>query len=340
MKKKFVWVACLVALAGCGDNSKETSIQGDIKGLGNDTIYLYGADGNYERIDTIIAKEGKFDHTVQIDTTTSAILLFNHTIQVPVFLNKKENIKIQGSTDALEFLTFEGGTANEEYSAFQQTLKGLGKPSEQVWQAKAEEFIRSHHTSPVSIYLLNTYFVQQANPDYTKIDTLIELMSGTLQDNPVIEQIKESLSKAKNVAVGRTAPYFSLPNAKKEMITRTGEFKDKYLLIHFWASWSEQSTEANAKLRKINRAYKKNKDFGMLGISFDVNRKAWKEAIKQDTLTWQQVCDFNGILSDIANQYAIQSIPTNVLIKPNGQIAAWNVSEEDIKRIVAKKDAS
>ena len=78
----------------------------------------------------------------------------------------------------------------------------------------------------------------------------------------------------------------------------------------------------------------------MLGISFDVNRKAWKEAIKQDTLTWQQVCDFNGILSDIANQYAIQSIPTNVLIKPNGQIAAWNVSEEDIKRIVAKKDAS
>lgn len=340
MKKKFVWLACIVALTGCGDNSKETSIQGDIKGLGNDTLYLYGTDGNYERIDTIIAKEGKFDHTVQVDTTTSAILLFNRTTQVPVFLNKKEKIKIQGSTDALEFLTFEGGTANEEYSAFQQTLKALGKPSEEAWQAKAEEFIRSHNASPVSIYLLNTYFVQQTNPDYTKINTLIELMSGTLQDNPAIEQIKENLTKINNVAVGRTAPYFSLPNAKKEMITRTGEFKDKYLLIHFWASWSEQSTEANAKLRNINRAYKKNKDFGMLGISLDVNRKAWKEAIKQDTLTWQQVCDFNGILSDIAGQYAIQSIPTNVLIEPNGKIAAWNVSEDDIKRIVTKKNAN
>lgn len=331
MRKSMILYMLLASLTACHNNSQETNIQGEIKGLGNDTLYLYGNDGNYERIDTIITENGKIDYTLQIDTVTSTLLLINNkTTQVPLFLNKNEKITIQGNASDLDFLTIGGNTPNEEYTAFQQTLKGLGKPSDKVLEEKVEEFIRNHHSSLVSIYLLNKYFVQKETPDYAKINSLIELMAGNLQDNPVIEQIRTYSEQVEKIVVGKSAPFFSLPNVKGEKITRTDKFKDKYLLIHFWASWDSLSMKTNAKLRKINRDYKKNKKFGMLGISLDIDKKAWKETIKRDTLNWEQVCDFSGLNSGTVTQYAILSLPTNVLIDPNGSIVARSIQGDSL----------
>ena len=36
-------------------------------------------------------------------------------------------------------------------------------------EEKAEEFILQHHSSYVSLYLLDKYFVQKESPDFTKI---------------------------------------------------------------------------------------------------------------------------------------------------------------------------
>lgn len=331
MRKSMILYMLLASLTACHNNSQETNIQGEIKGLGNDTLYLYGNDGNYERIDTIITENGKIDYTLKIDTVASTLLLINNkTAQVPLFLNKNEKITIQGNASDLDFLTIGGNTPNEEYTAFQQTLKGLGKPSNKVLEEKVEEFIRNHHSSLVSIYLLNKYLVQKEAPDYAKINSLIELMAGNLQDNPVIEQIRTYSEQVEKIVVGKSAPFFSLPNVKGEKITRTDKFKDKYLLIHFWASWDSLSMKTNAKLRKINRDYKKNKKFGMLGISLDIDKKAWKETIKRDTLNWEQVCDFSGLNSGTVTQYAILSLPSNVLIDPNGNIVAKGIQGDSL----------
>lgn len=331
MRKSTILYMLLISLTGCHNNSQGTNILGEIKGLENDTLYLYGTDGNYERIDTIIATNGLIDYTLKVDTTTTATLLINNkTAQVPLFLDKKEKITIQGNANALDFLTIGGNTPNEEYTAFQQTLKGLGKPSDKVLEEKAENFIRNHHASLVSIYLLNKYFVQKEAPDYTKIKSLIELMAGNLQDNPVVEQIRTYSEQAEKVTVGRFAPFFSLPNVKGEKITRTGQFKDKYLLLNFWASWNEPSAEANAELRKIYRNYKKNKKFGMLGISFDVDKAAWKEAIKRDTLDWEQVCNFAGLNAETVTQYAILNLPVTMLVDPNGNIVTRGIPGDSL----------
>lgn len=332
MRKIKILYILLVGLTSCHNSIQQTQIQGEIKGLGNDTLYLYGNDGNYERIDTIITKNGKIDYSLKIDTITSALLLINNkAAQVPLFLDKNEKITIQGNASDLDFLTIAGNTPNEEYTAFQQTLKGLGKPSDKVLEKKAEEFIRNHHSSLVSIYLLNKYFAQKETPDYAKIKSLIELMAGNLQDNTIIEQLNTYSEQAEKASVGHSAPYFSLPNAKGEKITRSGQFKDKYLLVHFWASWDSLSMKENVKLRKINRDYnKKNKDFAMLGISLDIDKATWKESIKRDTLKWEQVCDFAGLNSETATQYAVFKLPTNVLINPNGQIVARNIQGDSL----------
>ena len=58
----------------------------------------------------------------------------------------------------------------------------------------------------------------------------------------------------------------------------------------------------------------------MLGISLDVDKQQWKDAIKRDTLDWEQVCDFGGLNSEVAKQYSIYKIPANILLSSDGKI--------------------
>lgn len=65
--------------------------------MGNDTIYLYGADRMYDRMDTLIVENDKFSTTLSADTLVSTILLFSDGTEYPLFLDKGNKIQIKGS---------------------------------------------------------------------------------------------------------------------------------------------------------------------------------------------------------------------------------------------------
>lgn len=332
MKKNCILILIAICLFGCGKTvQKEVSITGEIKGLGTDTLYLYGMDEICDRIDTIFVKDDKFSYSSPIDTITSAFLLIRNQTEYPIFLDKGNKIKIKGDISNPEALTIDGNKYNQEFTVFQKELNELDTLSEQVLEQKAEEFIKQHHSSFVSLYLLDKYFVQKDSPDFNKIKKLIEVMAGILQDKLYIERLNESISQAEKTEIGKYAPFFSLPNVKGVKITRSSEdFKKKNLLINFWASWNDSISNyrSNSELKELYKKYKKNKYIGMLGISFDVNKEQWKDAIKQDTLDWEQVCDFGGLNSETAKQYSVQQIPANILLSADGKILAKNSMEK------------
>ncbi len=160
-------------------------------------------------------------------------------------------------------------------------------------------------------------------------------MTGGLKDRPYVDELLDLIQEEEKVSVGKTIPYIHLPNAKGTQISRTN-FKDKYLLIHFWASWNQQSMEANAALRRIYKKEEKNKLFALWGISLDIDKKEWEEAIKRDTLKWEQSCDFSGWNTSPVKQLAIQALPANLFLSPSGKIEGKNMSEEDIKKKLAE----
>ena len=336
MKKNCILILIAICLFGCGKTvQKEVSITGEIKGLGTDTLYLYGMDEICDRIDTIFVKDDKFSYSSPIDTITSAFLLIRNQTEYPIFLDKGNKIKIKGDISNPEALTIDGNKYNQEFTVFQKDLNELDTLSEQVLEQKAEEFIKQHHSSFVSLYLLDKYFVQKDSPDFNKIKKLIEVMAGILQDKLYIERLNESISQAEKTEIGKYAPFFSLSNVKGVKITRSSEdFKKKNLLINFWASWNDSVSNyrSNSELKELYKKYKKNKYIGMLGISFDVNKEQWKDAIKQDTLDWEQVCDFGGLNSETAKQYSVQQVPANILLSADGKILAKNLHGEELKK--------
>ena len=52
MKKVNILLILIICLTGCKKSDHSTNLTGNIKGLGNDTIYLYEVDGIYEKINS------------------------------------------------------------------------------------------------------------------------------------------------------------------------------------------------------------------------------------------------------------------------------------------------
>ena len=215
MKNIYLAYFLIIMLSACGGKSSDTvSLSGEIKGLGNDTLYIYGADEMYDRMDTLPVENGKFSKTLSPDTLVAAWLLFSDGSRYPFFMDKGDKIHIKGSAAELNSMEITGNPHNEELTAFRKELKGLGKPSEKVLEEKAGKFINEHHSSLASIYLLDKYFAQKEKPDYTLIKQLTEHMTGELKDRPYIDGLLDRIQEEEKAATGKTAAYFRLPNAE------------------------------------------------------------------------------------------------------------------------------
>ena len=116
----FITIFCLLA---CKNKSSRISLKGEIKGLTNDTLYLYGTDALYDRIDTIYAEKGKFSYNLNIDSTvidtlTTAVLLINGHVEYPVFLDKGNQITIKCIIDDISYLDIKGNEPKNSISLF------------------------------------------------------------------------------------------------------------------------------------------------------------------------------------------------------------------------------
>lgn len=339
-KGSLIIILLTIFLCGCKKDNQHFTLQGNIKDLANDTILIYSLQSDSGRVDTIFADDDKFHYTALIDTITQYTLLIKDA-EIPVFGDKGIKASVEGNVSELSQIQVSGGKTNDELNSFRMSVQTLQDSAAIILQA--DSFIRNHPFSRASVYVLDEYFVQKETPDYAAINSLINSMGGELQDLIPIKNLSETANKQESVGIGRRAPTFNGRNTKGAYISST-TFKDQYVLLNFWASWSDVSGKDNATLKKAHKQFKKEKKFGMLGVSLDMDKKAWLEAIKKDTLSWEQISDFKGWENEVAKQFGIESLPSNVLISPDRTIIAKNLTGQDLinklEEILKKKDSA
>ncbi|SEW08552.1 Peroxiredoxin [Chitinophaga sp. YR573] len=132
-----------------------------------------------------------------------------------------------------------------------------------------------------------------------------------------------------SVKIGQEAPDFSLPDLSGKKVSLSS-FRGKYVLVDFWASWCKPCRMENPNVVKAYNEYK-NKNFTVLGVSLDKKKEAWADAIKTDGLTWNHVSDLQFWESAVVPLYGINSIPTNMLLDPQGKVVAVGLRGEALE---------
>lgn len=153
-------------------------------------------------------------------------------------------------------------------------------------------------------------------------------------NNSSVQFFANHMAELKPVSIGQKAPDFESLTTKGQPV-RLSDFRGKYVLLDFWASWCGPCREENPNIVKQYQAFK-DKGFTVLGVSLDDNQGAWLKAIEDDRLNWTQVSELKRWDSEAGMLYKITAIPASFLIDPEGVIIGKNLRGESLQIALAK----
>ncbi|OGX84581.1 TlpA disulfide reductase family protein [Hymenobacter glacialis] len=247
------------------------------------------------------------------------------------------------SSDSVFKALVKGGRLTTDYQQRQEAMKTMADNFEKATprgsftayhneEARTKmAFIKAHPASWVSFETL-----QELPPGttYNEKASLYAALSPALRNSPAGQQYGQLLAKQKTTAIGAQAPDFVQPTPAGKQVS-LADYRGKYVLLDFWASWCSPCRAEHPQMVKVYEAYK-NRNFEVLGISFDEGRDRWLKAIADDNLPWTQVADLRGPENEIYKRYNLQGIPQNFLIDPTGKIVAVNLRGDDLVAQLAK----
>lgn len=319
--KKLYLLLLSVYLLFCLDScrqSDEFELKGELEGITSDMILVVFDDPD-SKLDTIYPRGGKFTYAFSPDTLNTFRLVNDSGEVFPIFADKGWKVSVKGSFAHPEI---KGDGPNNEYQEFLQSIHAL-KDSAQICQ-QAENFIKSHPSSPASAYILYWYFSQSANPNLSFIARLTEPLTGKVKDCRVLNEVLQKLPEKEK----STSTYLNYLSVKK----RNGEYlswsssgtQKQYSLINFWASWDKESIAIKDSLYALCEKFSKN-NFRVVNFSLDYNKEEWGKNTQKDTEQWIEVCDYKGWNNQILKQQNIQRLPYNILIDRNRKILGSNL---------------
>lgn len=240
------------------------------------------------------------------------------------------------------------------------------------WQGKidpatAKEYLKNNTEKRP---LMDLYLVEKldlvANIDLYKkvLEELQEAYPNDLYTKQFNSKVlsMEAKINAQPVAIGRAAPEINLPNPSGKKIALSS-LKGDVVLLDFWASWCRPCRFANPHVVEMYDKYQR-KGFNVYNVSLDglddrrlamyqnneasiqqatdLERSKWKQAIKDDKLTWKNhVSELRSWSSSVAALYGVNSIPKTFLLDRKGIIRYQNLRgqqlEDAIKTLLAEK---
>jgi peroxiredoxin len=336
--------------AGAANNKFTITVH--MEGFTAPLVFMNYGTFNTSKLDSAVVHNGDFVFTGSVAEPVQAMIFTkNYQLRFDLFIENTK-ITVKGNIDAQDKLVVTGSPVVMEFDALNravldnrqaaygiyQKLDSVRKLNDTVSVARFQaafdkqykneqviktEFIRTHPKSYISSKELLLYINGANLEEGTKLyNALDEKIRNSIQG----KEIADRIAILNSTMEGKPALGFTQTDIKGGSVS-LADYKGKYVLIEFWASWCGPCRAESPNLLK-NYLVFKNKGLNVLSISLDNNADYWKKAIEKDGMPWTQVSDLKGWNNEVAKLYGIRAIPANFLIGPDGKIIARDLRGE------------
>ena len=360
MKQFFYLVLTVVSVAACAHKDGRFTVSGKIKNISSGTLLLQKLSyqsADFKTIDSsVIDKDGNYKLSGLDSQQNLYVLSYKNNPDV-ILINDAKNISIDFDPTGFHYPDVKTSEATKQLYTFiksfwqkdsvlgltYQQLNALNKNGSQ--DSATINHLQSNYTTQLNdLTGVLTNFIKTSNnpaavcfaldkaraaiaPD--GLYALVQDASKRFPQHSGIAIFKSQLTQAMQsqqdngattALINQPAPDLTMNdvNGKKVSIS---DFKGKYLLVDFWASWCGPCRHENPNVLAAYNKFK-NKNFTILGVSLDEDKQAWIDAIQHDNLSWAQMSDLQQWNSAAIPAYHFDGIPFNVLIDPSGKIIA------------------
>ena len=176
--------------------------------------------------------------------------------------------------------------------------------------------------------------------NWDKIATVLDKDLITRRVSPKRDALLAQIKVAENektIVAGQTAPKFTLENLDGEDVVLYDVLaENEVVLLDFWASWCGPCIDKFPKLKEMHTQYQ-NEGFEIVLVSIDDTYDDWKQGSEAHEVPGINLGDLNGFTGDTPVDYGVTWIPTEFLIKSDGEILNRALTSDELGEILADR---
>lgn len=261
----FTLVAALVCTS-CGTDSRHFRIDGRLLHLNQGEFYVYSPDGTINGLDTIKVQAGRFCYEVACDRPMTLMIVFPNFTEQPVFAQPGKSVDLKGDASHLKEMTVKGTEDNELMNKFREMIHNAAPPE---MMKCAQLFVQDHPESRVGAYLVDRYFIHDANPDTKTAVRLVDLMIEKQPENGYLKRQKRQLTASFVATKGADIPNVLGTTVDGRTIGRVQLTKAPVTVVCALATWKYESMSQFRRLAAY--AASQQGRVAVVGVSIDAS---------------------------------------------------------------------
>lgn len=261
----FTLVAALVCTS-CGTDSRHFRLDGRLLHLNQGEFYVYSPDGTINGLDTIKVQAGRFSYEVACDRPMTLMIVFPNFTEQPVFAQPGKSVDLKGDASHLKEMTVKGTKDNELMNKFREMIRNAAPPE---MKKCAQLFVQDHPESRVGAYLVDRYFIHDANPDTKTAVRLVDLMIEKQPENGYLKRQKRQLTASFVATKGADIPNVLGTTVDGKTIGRVQLTKAPVTVVCALATWKYESMSQFHRLAAY--AASQQGRVAVVGVSIDAS---------------------------------------------------------------------